>query len=294
MNSQIIVAEIIFKKNIHLFLDLNLTTQEIQNYRLTLTDDDILPTSDNDRLIGDQKQTLESILQTFQKLLVLEFLQTDSRPLRRWRQRFPQKFKRMSNNRRSQNFEFQQFLFESDYFREKINFILPRVVLKYPQTLQNTQEASVELIQAEIPVNQSISLMKELSQAISNILTSDLEVDQKVAQILSIIIDYQNQIMMQGFSGLAFQNKELNEEIKTLRQQLQILNDQLSKRKQEEQFILEKRQPRKNRKPQTKPEPITLEIYQFMIQQANALNYANTFRAARLRLAIALLVLTGF
>lgn len=298
MNSQIIVGEIFFNNNIHLFLYLDLNTQEIRDYKLTLGDD-ILQNSDNNRLIGDQKRTLESILQTFKKLLTLEAIQTDSRPLRRWRKTLPEKFKRMPKEKGSQNTEFQQFLFESNYFRDEIQFILTTVILKYDQTLQNTQKESGELIQADISLNQNISSMKEVPQNIFNILTSDLEVSQKVAQILSIIIEKQdnshqiNQTMKQGFSGLALQNVQLREDIQTLQQQLKILNDELSNRKRQEQLILEKRQRRKNRKRQTKREPITLEIYQFLIDEANALNYANSFRGARLRLAIALLLLTG-
>jgi hypothetical protein len=49
MNSETIVGKILFNPNIHLFLYLNLNTQEIVNYKLML-DDDILEPSDNDRL----------------------------------------------------------------------------------------------------------------------------------------------------------------------------------------------------------------------------------------------------
>jgi len=133
MNSEIIVGKIIFNPKIHLFLYLNLTTQEIVHYKLMLDNDILLysESSDNDRLSGDQKIILQSILQTFQELLILELIQTDSRALRRWRKTLPENFRRISKKKRSQNLQFQQLLFESYFFQERIESILPKVISKY-------------------------------------------------------------------------------------------------------------------------------------------------------------------
>lgn len=62
---------------------------------------------------------------------------------------------------------------------------------------------------------------------------------------------------------------------------------------EQERLVQEQRIRRKKRKRLPKREPITKEIYDFLISEAEAVSYSNSFRGARLRLALALLLVTG-
>lgn len=55
---------------------------------------------------------------------------------------------------------------------------------------------------------------------------------------------------------------------------------------------LEKKQRRRNRKRLAEKDPVTEEIYEYVIQRAEQ-NYRETYQGARLRLALALLAVTG-
>ena len=58
-------------------------------------------------------------------------------------------------------------------------------------------------------------------------------------------------------------------------------------------MIQEKKEKRKNRKRLPKREPITTEIYDSLIKSSQKFKYSNLYQSARLRLALALLLVTG-
>ena len=58
-------------------------------------------------------------------------------------------------------------------------------------------------------------------------------------------------------------------------------------------MIEEKKEKRKNRKRLPKREPSTVEIYDSLIQSFQKFKYSNLYQSARLRLALALLLVTG-
>ena len=58
-------------------------------------------------------------------------------------------------------------------------------------------------------------------------------------------------------------------------------------------MIEEKKEKRKNQKRLPKREPITIEIYDSLIQSSQKFKYGNLYQSARLRLALALLFVTG-
>ena len=111
-------------------------------------------------------------------------------------------------------------------------------------------------------------------------------------------------MMKEGFVGLAIQNAELNAELKDqnkvlkeqlnqLQEQLEIVTEELQERKERERSIEEKKEKRKNRRRLPKREPITTEIYDSLIQSSQNFKYSNLYQSARLRLALALLLVTG-
>ena len=78
-----------------------------------------------------------------------------------------------------------------------------------------------------------------------------------------------------------------------LQEQLEIILANLYAKKKQEKINQEKKLKRKNRNRLPKREPITTEIYNFLINQTETIDYQNRYRAARLRLALALLAVTG-
>jgi integrase len=144
---------------------------------------------------------------------------------------------------------------------------------------------------------------KNIKPELIKIVKSKTGFDQKINQLAFLITENQSQtksILKQGFVGIALQNKELWKQNQELKEQLKILGDEvqflsqeLQNKLEEERLAEEKRIRRKNRKRLPKREPITKEIYQFLIREAESLPYSNSFRGARLRLALALLLVTG-
>lgn len=107
-------------------------------------------------------------------------------------------------------------------------------------------------------------------------------------------------MMKERFVGLAIQNAELKEQNKTLedqlnqlQEQLEIVREELQERKKRERLMAEKKEKWKNRRRLPKREPITTEIYDSLIQSSQKFKYSNFYQSARLRLALALLLVTG-
>lgn len=100
-------------------------------------------------------------------------------------------------------------------------------------------------------------------------------------------------ILYKGFIQTYQQNIELQNQLALVQKELDILTKQLEKKLEEERLIEEKRLRRKNRKRLPRREPITQELYEFLIEEVNATNYGNSFKGARLRLALSLLLVTG-
>jgi integrase len=109
-----------------------------------------------------------------------------------------------------------------------------------------------------------------------------------------------NELLKPGFSGLALQNfqllsdnQQLDGRLVNLQEQLEDISKELAKKKQKEKLIRDKKIKRKNHKRLPKREPITTDIYQFLINRTNTLEYSNRYTSARLRIALTLLFITG-
>jgi integrase len=118
------------------------------------------------------------------------------------------------------------------------------------------------------------------------------KVDQLMLQLKQDNKDTRH-ILYQGFIQIYQQNIELNNQLVSVKKQLNIVTKELEQKLEQERLEKEKKLRRKNRRRLPRREPITHEIYEFLIQEANALSYSKSFRGARLRLALSLLLITG-
>jgi integrase len=100
--------------------------------------------------------------------------------------------------------------------------------------------------------------------------------------------------MRRGFIGLAQQNQKLVKLNKQLTQQLETVVEELNQIKQERQEKAARKEVWANRKRLPKRDPVTPEIYQALIDatEADITRYTG-YRAARLRIALCLLTITG-
>lgn len=85
----------------------------------------------------------------------------------------------------------------------------------------------------------------------------------------------------------------MKDRLRILQEQLEVISEELYDKKKEEKILQENKNRRKSRKRLPKRDPITIEIYSFLIKQTEAVDYRSRYRATRLRLALALLVITG-
>ena len=247
---------------------------------------------------------IDSISERIQVLLTLKLIQKDSRPLRKWRQTVPKNLKLMSSKNKSKSKEFRRLLFESDYFQQKGLEILPTVISEYNNSEYNNIEFTSDLLpQKPKADSMTLKIQKEnlepieiVKQELSKILKSDIGIDEKISQIAYFILVSQNQnrsVMKKGFVGLAAQNAELKEQLAKLQKELEIVSNELLERKRKEQLIEEQKERRKNRKRLPKRQPINNDIYQILIEDSKKLNYSNSYRGARLKLALAIMAVTG-
>jgi len=236
------------------------------------------------------------------KALITKILITkDTKPLREWRKNLPNKLKRLTIEQKSTNPEFHQLLFESKFFELKKLDTVQDAIEQYNQNkISFIESKDLILVKAEKENKKSISNVKE--ESLKKI-HSEIEIDQKVNQVASLVVENHHEnilTMQQGFIGLATQNKALMSQNEALRAQIDLLQEhletvvqELNERKEKERLIQEKKDKWKNRKRLPKRQPITTETYQFLIENSNKLRYARSYRGVRLRLALALLAVTG-
>ena len=142
--------------------------------------------------------------------------------------------------------------------------------------------------------------IQKVEREFTKIIDSNVGRDEKFRKLFSLMTEghAETQSMMkEGFVGLAIQNAELNAELKeqnkALEEQFRIVREELEERKERERLIEKKKEKRKNQKRLPKREPITMEIYDSLIQSSQKFKYSNLYQHARLRLALALLFVTG-
>ena len=139
--------------------------------------------------------------------------------------------------------------------------------------------------------------IEKVESEFTKIIDSDMGRNEKFKQLFSLMAEghAETQSMMkEGFVGLAIQNAELNAELKEqnkaledqlnqLQEQFRIVREELEERKERERLIEKKKEKRKNQKRLPKREPITMEIYDSLIQSSQKFKYTNLYQRARLR-----------
>ena len=149
--------------------------------------------------------------------------------------------------------------------------------------------------------------LQKVESEFTKIIDSDMGRDKKFRKFLSLMAEGHAEtqsIMKEGFVGLAIQNAELNAELKEqnkvledqlnqLQDQLAMVTEELEERKERERLMQKKKEKWKNRRRLPKREPITTELYDSLIQSSQNFKYSNLYQSARLRLALALLLVTG-
>ena len=95
--------------------------------------------------------------------------------------------------------------------------------------------------------------------------------------------------VQKGFIGLALRNENLLQSNEQLKQQLETVVEELNQIKEERQEKAARKEARANRKRLPKRDPMTAEIYNELIKEAEGPSYINL----RLRLTICLLAVTG-
>ena len=119
----------------------------------------------------------------------------------------------------------------------------------------------------------------------------------KIRRYLGLILEGQkmNQKNLRlGFIELTTQNSELLEFNKKLNDQLERVVKELDELNKEREEKVSRKEARANRKRLSKRDPVTPEIYQALIDatEAGIIRY-NCYTAARLRVALCLLAITG-
>jgi len=145
--------------------------------------------------------------------------------------------------------------------------------------------------------------IQKVESELTKIIDSDVGRNEKLKQLFSLMAEGHvetQSIMKEGFVGLAIQNAELKdqnkaleEQLNQLQEQLEIVRQELQERKERERLLQEKKEKWKTRRRLPKREPITTEIYDSLIKSSQKLKYSNLYQSARLRLALALLLVTG-
>lgn len=145
--------------------------------------------------------------------------------------------------------------------------------------------------------------IQKVGSEFAKIINSNVGRDEKFRKLFSLMAEghAETQSMMkEGFVGLVIQNAELKEQNKALedqlnqlQEQLRIVTEELQERKERERLIEEEKEKYKNQKRLPKREPITVKIYDSLIQSSQKFKYGNLYQSARLRLALALLFVIG-
>ena len=149
--------------------------------------------------------------------------------------------------------------------------------------------------------------LQKVESEFTKIIDSDMGRDKKFREFLSLMSEGHAEtqsIMKEGFVGLAIQNAELNAELKEqnkvleeqlnqLQEQIAMIAEEFQEQKERERLMQKKNGKWKNRIRLPKRKLITAELYDSLIQSSQNFKYRNLYQSARLRLALALLLVTG-
>lgn len=273
----------------------------------------------------NQNQVSESINNRI-KSLVSEILlkNPNSKAYREFSNALPEKLKRINKKERYNNKKFRERLFKSRLFTSNSIKVIEEAITKYnsgdftkgisreeaqyydrfikDRTIDNTRLVKSDHHLASLIKHDNIVSITEARTKLIEILNSDLKTEEKISELLTIVVlrqENSDKLIQQGFVGLTIQNFELlknNQELQNKVDRIQRENEEISRSLNElletEREIQQQRLKRKNRKRLPKKDPITEEIYEFLIERSYRIQN-ETYQGARLRLALSLLVITG-
>jgi site-specific recombinase XerD len=212
---------------------------------------------------------------------------------------------------------YRKHLFNSNLFKNQRQQVIEEAILLYNKTpytdgvtreeaqyydsfvkgrdIDNTRLVRSDDNFSQLIQDDNISSINEVKTKISEILSSDAESEVKIGEIIAIVAQRQDsstEVMKKGFVGLAVQNTELQNKIDKLYNELEIVTNEIQEKRKQDLLVLERKERRKKRKRLPAKDPITEEIYEYLIEKAEK-DCRETYQGARLRLALALLVVTG-
>ena len=276
--------------------------------------------------VKNQNQVSESINNQIKYLVAQILLEnTNSKLYREFNNQLPDKLRSIRKKvQRCQDKEYRKYLFESKFFKNQRQEVIQRAILEYNKrdftkgitrreaqyydsfidgrTIDNTQLVNKKHMFAQKVQDENVASIQFVQSKVLDILKSNNQSEQKVAELVSLVCQRQDktdELLKQGFVGLSIQNAELiknNQELKDDNQELKDKLDEnlkkLDELLQKQAFVDERKRKRKNRKRLPAKDPVTEEIYEYLIKRADSI-YRDTYQGARLRLALALLVITG-
>lgn len=280
----------------------------------------------------NQNQVSEAINESIKALVTRVLIEKDSRLLRDWRKGLPKKFKYLPINSKIRDTDYRKLLFQSEFFRKKRFQAIIDAIARYNkrdfsknmtreeaeyyntkttsksfETMQLLSSNSLDAPKVKKENNESL---RKVKKTIRLILNSDVSGEEKLAQITELYVEghYETQDMLKaGLRSLSLQNAQLygqnqdllgqNDDLKNeiifLQENISQLTNKIEAIMKEKQIKEERRDRRKKRKRLPKREPMTKQIYQFLLEESKELDYRSRFRAARIRIALSLLTVTG-
>ena len=276
--------------------------------------------------VKNQNQLSESINNRIKYLVASKLLEnTNSKAYREFSISLPDELRSIRKKvHRCQDKEYRKYLFESKLFKNQRQEVIQGAILEHNRkdftkgisrqeaqyydsfidgrTIDSTQLVNKKDMFAQKVQDENVASIQFVQSKVSSILKSDIQSERKLAELVSLVCQRQDktdELLKQGFVGLSIQNAELiknNQELKDSNQELKDKLDEnlkkLNELLQQQYLVEERKRKRTNRKRLPVKDPVTEEIYEYLIQRANNI-YKETYQGARLRLALSLLVITG-
>lgn len=269
--------------------------------------------------LKNQNQLSEAINNRIKYLVAEKLIEnTNATGYREFCKTLPEKYKlKLRKHVKCSDKEFRKLLFESKYFKNERQSVIQLAITTYNKSyfaeditrqdaqyfdqfvkgrdISNTRLKRSDDVLSKIVEKDNIATIKEVKSKISEILQADEDSEQKIANILSVVVEKQDttlEYLQKGFIGLHVQNVQLQEKLDFIKEELKIVTGELQEKKKQEVIIAERKEKRRKRKRLPLKEPITEAIYEFLIEQALQ-QFRETYCGARLRLALAVLVITG-
>ena len=268
-----------------------------------------------------QNQVSESINNRIKCETILYLLSNTNASLKALIKTQPEQFKGKSKNTKAASKAYRKWFFTTNFFKQNSFSAISEAIKNYNDgefasgmtrkhaeffnsKIEGKNKDEVHLASSNDQLANQIKIsneieFKKVKNKLQSILDGDGDISKKLIEVQELILQGQNatqELLKIGFSGIAYQNAQLLQDNQELNHQLTDIRSQyddiykeliyLTKQRQEKEAL---KLARLKRKRLPKRDPITFEVYDFLIKSVNGKNYRN----ARLRIAICLLTITG-